>query len=166
MTTLSMNRRSRLGRRFVGGLCAATLSLQLGCYSYKPLQTGVPATGQRIAVVLNDRGRATLGDRLGSAIDKVDGLLVEGGGETVTLEVYRTMDLRGNAATWTGERVQLPKDGITGYQGRQFSKRRTFLLVGSVVAVVVATALAVNFDLFSGFTRDNSGSGGSTGDSR
>lgn len=167
MTTLSINRRSRYGRRFVGGLCAVALSLQMGCYTYQPLQTGVPATGSRIAVVLNDRGRATLGDRLGSAIDKVDGLLVEGGGENVTLEVYRTMDLRGNAATWTGERVQLPRDGITGYQGRQFSKRRTILLVGSVVAVVVATALAVNLDLFSFFPRGGDpGSGGSTDDSR
>ena len=166
MTTLSMNRRWRYGRRFVGGLCAAALLLQMGCYTYQPLQTSVPATGARIAVVLNDRGRAMLGDRLGAAIDKVDGLLVEGGGENVTLEVYRTMDLRGNAATWTGERVQLPKDGITGYQGRQFSKRRTFLLVGTVVGVIVATALVVNLDLFSAFTRDNSGSGGSTGDSR
>lgn len=165
MTTFSMNRRSRFGRRFVGGLCAATLSLQMGCYTYQPLQTGVPATGSRIAVVLNDRGRAMLGDRLGSAIDKVDGLLVEGDGANVTLEVYRTRDLRGNAATWTGERVQLPRDGITGYQGRQFSRRRTLLLVGSVVAVVVATALAVNFDLFGGFIRDP-GSGGPTDDSR
>lgn len=166
MTTLPMNRRWRLWRRFVGGLCAAALVLQMGCYTYLPLQTGVPATGSRIAVVLNDRGRATLGDRLGSAIDKVDGMLVESDGVNVTLEVYRTRDLRGNAATWTGERVQVPRDGITGYQGRQFSKRRTYLLVGSVVAVVVATAFAVNFDLFSGFTRDDPGSGGPTGESR
>lgn len=165
MTTLSINRRARYGRRFVGGLCAVALSLQMGCYTYQPLQTGVPATGSRIAVVLNDRGRAMLGDRLGSAIDKVDGLLVEGDGANVTLEVYRTMDLRGNAASWTGERVQLPRDGITGYQGRQFSRRRTFLLVGTVVGVIVATALAVNFDLFSGFIRDP-GSGGPTDDSR
>lgn len=167
MMTLSMNRRWRHWRRFVGGLCAAALSLQVGCYSYQPLQTGVPATGSRIAVVLNDRGRATLGDRLGSAIDKVDGLLVEGDGASVTLEVYRTMDLRGNAATWTGERVQLPKDGITGYQGRQFSKRRTFLLVGTVVGVIVGAALATNLDLFSFFPKgDPGGSGGSTDDSR
>lgn len=166
MTTLSINRRARYGRRFVGGLCAAALSLQMGCYTYEPLQTGVPATGSRIAVVLNDRGRGLLGDRLGSAIDKVDGLLVEGDGQSVTLEVYRTMDLRGNAASWTGERVQLPRDGITGFQGREFSKRRTFLLVGTVVGVMVATALAVNFDLFSGFIREKPGDGGEPGDSR
>ena len=166
MTTLSMNRRTRSGRRFVGGLSAVALVLQVGCYSFLPLQTSTPATGKRIAVVLNDRGRSMLGDRLGQAVDKVDGLLVEGDGQSVTLEVFRTMDLRGNAASWTGERVQLPRDGITGYQERQFSKRRTYLLVGSVVAVVVVTALTVNFDLFSGFTREDPGNGSSTGDSR
>jgi hypothetical protein len=166
MTTLSMNRRSRFGRRFVGGLSAAALLLQIGCYSFLPLQTSTPAIGKRIAVVLNDRGRVTVGDRLGQGVDKVDGLLVEGDGSNVTLEVYRTIDLRGTAASWTGERVQLPRDGITGYQERQFSKRRTAVLTITIVGAVAASLLLTNFDLFSGFTRDNPGDGGSSGESR
>ena len=157
MTTPSMNRRTRFGRRFVGGLCAVSLSLQMGCYTFKPLQTSVPATGNRIAVLLNDRGRFALGDRLGAAVDKVDGLLVEVDSAKVTLEVYRTTDMRGNTASWTGERVQVPKDAISGYQERQFSKRRTWILVGTSVGVVVASMLMVNLNLFSGFTRGGSG---------
>lgn len=166
MTTPSMNRRGRVWRRFVGGLSAVALALQLGCYSYLPLQTSVPATGKRIAVVLNDRGRASVSDRLGSALDKVDGLLVSGDEQSITLEVYRTFDLRGNAASWTGERVQVSRDGIAGYQERQFSKKRTVLLSATLVGVVAASLLMVNLDLFSAFTRDNSGSGGTTGESR
>jgi len=152
MTTPSMNRRTRFWRRFVGGLCAVSLSLQMGCYTFKPLQTSVPAMGTRIAVMLNDRGRYALGDKLGSAVDKVDGLLVEVDSSKVTLEVYRTTDLRGNTASWTGERVQVPKDAISGYQERQFSKRRTWILVGTTVGVVVASMLMVNLNLFGGFT--------------
>jgi hypothetical protein len=95
----------------------------------------------------------------------VDGLLVEGDATSVTLEVYRTHDLRGGAATWTGERVQVPRDGITGYQERQFSKRRTILLTAAVVGAVAASMLLVNLDLFSAFTRDQPGDG-STGESR
>jgi hypothetical protein len=106
-----------------------------------------------------------VGDRLGPSIDKVDGLLVEGDATSVTLEVYRTHDLRGGAASWTGERVQLPRDGITGYQERQFSKRRTILLTAAVVGAVAASMLLVNLDLFSAFTRDQPGDG-STGESR
>ena len=164
MTTPSMNRRTRSWRRFVGGLCTVSLLLQMGCYTFKPLQTSVPATGNRIAVVLNDRGRFALGDRLGSAVDKVDGLLVGVDSSMVTLEVYRTTDLRGNTASWTGERVQVPKDAISGYQERQFSKRRTWILVGTTVGAVVVSMLMVNLNLFSGFTHTDPGTppGGQT----
>lgn len=164
MNTPSMNRRMRFWRRFVGGLCAVSLSLQMGCYTFKPLQTSVPATGNRIAVILNDRGRYALGDRLGSAVDKVDGLLVGVDSTSVTLEVYRTTDLRGGDASWTGERVQVPKDAISGYQERQFSKRRTWILVGTTVGVVVASMLMVNLNLFSGFSHTDPGTppGGQT----
>jgi hypothetical protein len=161
-----MNRRGRLWRRFVGGLSAAALLLQVGCYTYLPLQTSVPATGKRIAVVLNDRGRLALGDRLGSAIDRVDALFVQRDSLSVTLEVYRTIDLRGTAVTWTGERVQVPRDGITGYQERQFSRRRTTLLIGSMVGVVAASMLMVNLDIFSGLSQSKPGDGGAGGESR
>lgn len=165
MMTPSMNRRGRYRRRFVGGLAAVSLLLQIGCYTFKPLQTSVPVTGNRMAVVLNDRGRFALGDKLGAAVDRVDGLLVEVDSMGVTLEVYRTTDLRGTDATWTGERVRVPKDAIVGYQERQFSKRRTYLLVGTVVGVIAATILMVNLDLFSGVTHPDPG-GGTTGNTR
>lgn len=165
MTTLSMNRRASAWRRFVGGLSAAALLLQMGCYTFKPLQTGMPATGTRVAVSINDRGRFALADRLGSAVDKIDGLLVSADSMNVTFDVYRTIDLRGTSAAWTGERIQVPKDAITGYQERQFSKRRTALLVGTVVGVIAVIALTTNFDLFGGFTHDPS-SGGPSGETR
>src|SRR3972149_7007665 len=117
MMTPSMNRRARCWRRFIGGLCATALLLQAGCYTYQPLQTSVPATGRRIAVLLNDRGRFALGDKLGASVDKIDGLLVEVDSMGIALEVYRTTDLRGNEAAWTGERVDVPRKAITGYQG-------------------------------------------------
>ncbi|MDQ8155053.1 MAG: hypothetical protein P3B98_10370 [Gemmatimonadota bacterium] len=166
MTTPSMNRRGRLWRRFVGGLTAAALLMQVGCYTYLPLQTSAPATGKRIALVLNDRGRLALGDRLGSAIDRVDGLFVQRDSLSVSLEVYRTTDLRGNNVTWTGELVQLPRDGITGYQEREFSRRRTTLLIGSMVGVVAASMLMVNLDIFGSLTQSKPGDGGSSGESR
>ncbi len=161
MTTSTMTWRARNWRRFVGGLCAVTLSLQIGCYTFKPLQTSVPATGNRIAVVVNDRGRFALGDRLGSTVDRVDGLLVAVDSMNATLEVYRTTDLRGNQTTWTGERVQVPKDAISGYQERQFSKRRTYILVGTMVGAVLASMLLVNLNLFGVSRIDRGGDPGS-----
>ncbi len=157
MTIPSTNRRARTWRRAVGGLCAATLSLQIGCYAYQPLQTGLPASGRRIAVVLNDRGRFSLGEKLGSSVDRVDGMVVTVDSMNVTLEVYGTTDLRGNSSTWSGERLQVPKDAIAGYQERQFSKRRTYILVGAMVGAVLASALMVNLNLFGGFPKDDPG---------
>lgn len=157
MMTPSMNRRARWWRRFIGGLCMAALLLQVGCYTYQPLQTSVPATGKRIAVLLNDRGRFSLGDKLGASVDKIDGLLVEVDSMGIALEVYRTTDLRGNEAAWTGERVRVPKESITGYQERQFSKRRTYVLVGAMVGAVLASALLVNLNVFGGFSHDRPG---------
>jgi hypothetical protein len=90
-------------------------------------------------------------------MDKVDGLLVGVDSTSVSLEVYRTTDLRGNSASWTGERVQVPRDAITGYQERQFSRRRTWMLVGVSVGVVAAAMLMVNLDLFSGPTHTDPG---------
>lgn len=165
MMTLPSIRRGRIWRRLVGSLCAAVLALQLGCYSYLPLQTSVPATGKRIAVTLNDRGRAMIGDKLGSAMDKVDGLLVSTDETSVTLEVYRTTDMRGNEATWTGERVQFPRDGLNGYQERMLSKKKTALLVGAVVVGLTVSTMMVNLNIFGGLSHSESGSG-TTGDSR
>ena len=168
MTTLPVNRSERVVRRFVGGLCAVTLLLQGGCYSYLPLQTSVPATGQRIAVTLNDRGRYVLADRLGSAVDKVDGLLVKADSLTVSLDVYRVSDLKGGSTSWTGERVDVPRVAITGYQSRQFSQRRTYALVGVTVGVVVAVVLTTNFNLLGGPSNSSGGTvgGSTTGGSR
>lgn len=165
--TTSPNRRGRFGRRFVGGLCAGSLALQMGCYSFQPVQTSLPAAGQRIAVVLNDRGRLMVGDRLGSSIDKADGLLVAVDSGGVTLEVYRTFDMRGNPATWTGERVQVPRDGISGYQERQFSKRRTAILVGVTVGAVAASLLLANLNVFGSlFSHEDKGGGTPSGEAR
>jgi hypothetical protein len=166
MTTLPSIRRWRQWRRVVGCLCAALLVLQAGCYTYLPMQTNVPATGKRIAVVLNDRGRAMIGDKLGSAMDKADGLLVAADDASVTIEVYRTTDMKGNQATWTGERVTFPRDGVSGFQERLLSKKKSYMLVGAVVVGITVSVMMVNLNIFGGFSHSDGGSGGSTGDSR
>lgn len=165
MTTSSTNRRARTWRRFVGSLCAVSLFLQVGCYTYEPLQTSLPSTGRRMAVVINDRGRLSLGEKLGASVDRVDGMLVGVDSMSVTLDVYGTTDLRGNSSTWSGERLLVPKDAITGYRERHFSKRRTYILVGTMVGAVLASALMVNLNLFGGFPKDDPG-GGPSGESR
>jgi len=135
-------------RRAMLSLGACSLALQWGCYSYLPVQSAPPTTQQRGAVVLNDQGRALLSDRLGTAIDRVEGTFVSHDSTGVVLEVTGTKDLRGGSSLWSGERVEIPSVAILGFQERQLSKPRSFLLAGSVVGLIAVATFGLTLDLF------------------
>ena len=143
-------RRSRsetIAQRSVSVLCALALALQIGCFSYLPVQSTPPAPAQQVAIVINDRGRVLLGDRVGASVDRIDGKVVSRQNGALVLDVYRVTDLRGNTATWTGERVSIPEEAILGYRARKLSKFKTFLLVGTI-ALAIISSLGKTLDLF------------------
>jgi hypothetical protein len=129
-------------------LCAITMSLQWGCYSYLPVQSAPPAAQERVAVVLNDRGRFLLSERLGPTVERVEGTLVSHDSTGVVLDVSGTRDLKGGSSLWSGERVDIPADAILGYRARQFSRTKSLLLGGALVAVIAITTLGMSLDLF------------------
>ena len=137
------SRSETIAQRSVSGLCALALALQIGCFSYLPVQSVPPVPAQQVGVVINDRGRVLLGDRQ-------DGSIV--------VDVYRVTDLRGNTATWTGERVSIPDEAILGYRARTFSKMKTLLLVGSIVMAIVAS-VGKSLDLFGDELAERPGEG-------
>ena len=154
-------RRSRsdtIAQRSVSGLCALALALQIGCFSYLPVLSTPPAPAQQVGVVLNDRGRVLLGDRVGASVDRIDGKVVSRQNGALVLDVYRVTDLRGNTATWTGERVSIPEEAILGYRPRTLSKFKTFLLVGTI-ALAIITSLGKTLDLFGDPLTDRPGDG-------
>ena len=126
--------RAGFSRRLTGGLCAGLLLFQTGCYTFLPLQEQEQAPQAIIAVVLNDRGRALMGDQLGETIDRVEGVLVESSETAVKLQVSRTVSLQGSTAIWAGEEVIVLREGVRGFQARQFSRGRTVMF--SIAAVV------------------------------
>ena len=81
-------------------------------------------------------------------MDKVDGTLLAATEQSVTLAVSQVLDLRGGTSTWTGERVDIPREGIRGFQERQFSRARTTVLVAAVATVIVGSILAVSLNVF------------------
>lgn len=142
-------RRQRTVRALVGGIWAGALALQMGCYSYLPVQSA-PPTGtdaQRTAIVVNDRGRTLLAERVGPLVDQIEGRIDKRENGTITMAVYRVRDVRGDYATWTGEQVQIPEDAVLGYRPRKVSKVKTALFIGGVVLAVVAS-LRASFDIF------------------
>lgn len=64
------------------------------------------------------------------------------------LKVSRVVYLRGGSSLWTGEEVEIPAVGIAGFQGRQFSKVRSWALAGATLGVVAYSILNINLNLF------------------
>ncbi len=162
MEQQALSRRTRseaIAQRSVSVLCALALALQVGCYSYLPVQSTPPTPAQLVGVVINDRGRLLLGDRVGVSVDRVDGKVISHQNGSLAIDVYRVTDLRGNTSTWTGERVSIPDEAILGYRARKLSKFRTFLLVGAIALSVILT-LGTSLDLFGDGTSDGPTDGG------
>lgn len=143
----SRTRSETIAPRSLSCLCTLALALQIGCFSYLPVQSTPPAPAQQVGVVINDRGRVLLGDRVGASVDRIDGKVISRQGGTIVLDVYRVTDLRGNTATWTGERVSIPEEAVLGYRARALSKLKTLLLVGSI-ALAIVYSLGKSLNLF------------------
>lgn len=150
-------RTATAARRLVLVGCAVSLALQIGCYSYRPIQSAPPESGE-VGVLINDKGRLALNERMGALIDRIDGQIVERKDGMVVLRVNRVVDVRGNISTWTGEQVAIPEDGVMGFRPRKLSKFKTALLVVLVAAGVVLT-LGTSLDVFGDPKTDGPGDG-------
>ena len=154
----SRSRSDVIAQRSVSVLCALALALQLGCFSYRPMQSAPPVVAQQVGVVINDRGRVLLGERVGAGVDRIEGKVISRQGGFLVLDVYRVTDLRGNTATWTGERVSIPEEAIAGYRARKFSAFKTLLLVGVIASAIIGT-LGKSLDLFGDELAERPGEG-------
>jgi hypothetical protein len=146
----------------VGGFSLLLVLFQAGCYSYLPLQTELPRTPD-VRVTLNDRGRQDVSEAMGPFVEWVEGAVAGEDSTTLRLRVARVVYARGGSSVWTGEEVTIPKSGVLGFQGRQFSKGRTWALAGVTAAVIAFSILSVNFDLI-GNERDDRCTGPGCGD--
>ena len=122
----------------VGGL---TLLAGTACYTYQPLTAADPAPGTPMALVLNDQGRAAVADSVGPGVRRVDGTLVRSTNDRWVVAVSELLDIDGRRTKWSGETVGFQRAYVAIPQERQFSKRRTILLV-STVAAGLATIIA------------------------
>lgn len=124
-------------------LCAA------GCYAYVPVLSPVPA-GTRVAVDLNDQGRADLRGVVGPEIARLEGPLVHNSDTAYVLNVLHTRGTGGQLSRWSGETVSLRREYVRSITERRFSRSRT------TVGVVAGAAAVLAFIL----TRDLLGLGG------
>jgi len=133
-----------------------------GCYETLPLQQGSPPASVGVQLILNDKGRVAVGDRLGSAVEKIEGTITAQNSDSYTIAVTQVYQIGGNSSKWNGEAVTIAKDGTDGFRIHRFNQTRTVVL--AVAIVVAVTVFLVTVGLKAGGTGDSSsGLPGSTG---
>ena len=139
------------------GLLTA-LAANAACYTTHPLMAA-PEPGAVAVVSLNDRGRVALGEAIGPNADRVEGSVVSRSDTSFVLAV-RTVDYIGGASNeWKGESVTVPVAGVRGMTEKRFSKARTYLAAGALVAGVVAFIVTRSLLGESGTLVEDPGSG-------
>jgi hypothetical protein len=124
----------------LAGALAGLVGLS-GCHVYVAPETR-PVPGTEVAVVLTDRGRFALSQRIGPEIDQVLGRLVAVTDTSVDVALASTVTIRGESMKWSGERFLLTQDQYGRVLVRTLSKGRTALAVAAGVAAVGSVVAA------------------------
>lgn len=124
-------------RRVAAVLSLLSLFATGACYSYVPV-TGTPAPGQELALVITDRGRAALSERVGPELDQLRGTLVTRNDSSYTLAMKQAVTLRRVSNTWTGESLTVSSSLVGSVRERRLDRGRSWLLAASATAAVVA----------------------------
>jgi hypothetical protein len=126
-------------------LVAGVLPAVAGCYTYAPLDTSARvAAGEHVAVEITDRGRAELGDRIGTGVLRLEGTLTRTDSQDLTMNVWRVAQIGGAISRWSGESIRFKRDFVAGVQARTLNRGRTYLAAGIAVAGFVMLARSTN----------------------
>jgi hypothetical protein len=130
--------------RRVTTIAVGALHVCTACYTYTPVHTP-PAPGAQIALEVTDEGRVALNGTIGPGVVRLEGTLagIEGGELLVDAQAVR--QLRGSISDLGGVRVRLPQRYVTRMDERRFSRRKTFIVAGGIVAMVAAFFVTKGF---------------------
>ena len=136
------------------------LALLCACYTYRPLETTVPAPGQRVSAQLTTEGSRDLTGRIGPEVLHVEGDVVEADSSGLDLDVEEIESYRGIRSDWHGEHVRLPREAVAGMQQRHLSIGGTGVMAGALAA-----GLYLVYRVLSGgsSSEGSNGQGGSQG---
>jgi hypothetical protein len=106
------------------------------CYSYAPVRS-TPQPGAQVALEITDQGRVALNDKIGPGVVRLEGTLAGVEGDELLVDASAVRQFRGYISDLGGVRVRLPQRYVTRMDERRFSRTRTLMVAGGVVAVVV-----------------------------
>jgi hypothetical protein len=125
-------------RRAATALALAIAPALAGCYSYSTVAPGTGRAGTEVQVEVSDQGTADLAQTLGPRVQTIDGTL--GGYTDTTLTVMATRLTRfgGVEQSLSGDTLVLPRRAVGRVLSRQFSRTRSVLVGGGVLAGLIA----------------------------
>lgn len=116
---------------------AILVLLLAGCYVYAPVGMGPPPTGRPVRLTLTDAGTVNLASELGPSVEAVGGKLIGNTADAYVLALSDSRKRNGIEIDWRGEQVSISKSLVATVQQRQFSRGRTALVAGGVVAAML-----------------------------
>jgi hypothetical protein len=116
------------------------LGISQGCYTYTPI-VGRVDPGSTVALGLNDRGRAEMGEAIGASAAEVEGVLGSETDSVYVINVSSVKYLNGQSNTWSGESLTIGKSFVSSLREREFSRGRTVIAAGGGVGAVLLFAL-------------------------
>jgi hypothetical protein len=141
-------------------LAVGVLHLCTACYSYVPVRSA-PAPGAQVALEVTDEGRVALNEKIGPGVVRLEGTLAAVEGRDLLVDASAVQQIRGGyISELGGMRVRLSPNHVTRIDQRQFSRRRTFMVVGGVVATIAAFFIAKGISGRGTPPEDSDGGGG------
>ncbi len=104
-----------------------------GCYTHRQIDTEVVPVGTRIVAQLTERGTLEMTDSLGGSAVSVSGRVQSASVDRMIVALNRVTMRQGNAVTWSGEPVGIPRTYVNRVRERKFSAWRS-MLTGAIVA--------------------------------
>ena len=108
----------------------------MGCYTLQPVVNQPLPLGSQVALVINDAGRASLGGQMGPEISEIQGRLLQRDSAEFVLAVSQIALVRGGEQVWSGERIRIKTEFVTGVSERRFSRGKTAVISAAAVGLV------------------------------
>ena len=122
----------------------AALHLCTACYAYTPVQTP-PSPGAQIALEVTDAGRVALNEKIGPGVVRLEGTLAGVDGSDLLVDAQSVKQVRGYISDLGGVRVRLAREYVTRMDQRQFSRSKTMIVAGGIVAIVAGFFITKGF---------------------
>ena len=122
-------------------LAALALLSTTACYTTRPIGVERPAAGSRVVLTLSPSGTTDMAAQLGPGVARAEGVVREVRGDTLALELTRTVATGGSDNLWQRQLVTVPSSAVASVTERRVDRKRSWLVAGVVVGLAAAVAV-------------------------